>query len=129
MSLDRPHTFYIVDDDPDFVNLLTILLEHEGHRVYSDLTGLTAIADIAAKRPDVVLTDMMMMTVDGLCLSRELRKKPRLDKTKIIFVSARQGKTWHDEAADAGADGYVEKPIDPSKFMSQIETILGAAED
>ncbi|MEQ8227493.1 MAG: response regulator [Rhodospirillales bacterium] len=129
MLPDRPLSFFVVDDDPDIVNVITLVLEYAGHRVHSDLTGLTAIADIASKRPDVVLTDMMMMSVDGLQLCRELRKKPRLDKTRIIFVSARKGKTWHDEAAAAGADGYIEKPVDPSTFMNRIEQILDGQEE
>ena len=89
------------------VEFVTTVLQDAGHEVRSDLVGLTAISEIAACRPDVVLTDLMMAAVDGLALCRELRRKPRLNRTAVIFMTSRTEMVWRDQAAAAGADGRV----------------------
>ena len=116
--------FYIVDDDADIIAFMTLLLETAGHKVSSSIAGATALPEIKAKRPDCVLTDLVMAEMDGLDLSRELRKVPELSGLKIIFVSARANEYWRDHARDAGADGYLGKPLDAKTFVEQVENII-----
>lgn len=127
MALEKPLNVFIVDDDPDMVQFMTIILEGNGHRVRSDIMGATAISDIVRVRPDVVLTDLVMGGVDGLELCRELRAKTNMAAVKIIFVSGKTGDHWRREAELAGADGYIEKPLNPAAFADQIEGIVAAA--
>lgn len=115
---------YIVDDDPDIIANMTLLLEAAGHKVSSSIAGSTALPEIKAKRPDCVLTDLVMAEMDGLDLCRELRKMPEFSDLKIIFVSARDSEYWHARARDAGADGYVDKPLDQGTFVGLVEDIV-----
>ena len=124
MASGKPLSVFVVDDDPMIVEFVTTVLQGAGHEVRSDLVGLTAISEIAACRPDVVLTDLMMAAVDGLALCRELRRKPRLNRTAIIFMTSRTEMVWRDQAAAAGADGYIEKPLDLDTFVPTIERIV-----
>ena len=116
--------FYIVDDDADIIAFMTLLLETAGHKVSSSIAGATALPEIKAKRPDCVLTDLVMAEMDGLDLCRELRKLPELSGLKIIFVSARANEYWRNHAHDAGADGYLGKPLDAKTFVEQVENII-----
>ena len=114
---------YYVDDDADIIACMTLLLEAAGHRVSSNVAGATALPEIKAKRPDCVPTDLVMAEMDGLELSRELRKLPEFSGLKIIFVSARANDTWRNHAREANADGYVGKPLDADTFARQVENI------
>ena len=116
--------FFIVDDDQDMINLLTVLLESRGHTVTSSLAGTDALPKIAAKAPDCVLTDLMMAELDGLQLCSELRKNRKLAGTGVIVVSARHYPYWRERAEAFGADGYIVKPIDPHTFVETVEEIL-----
>ena len=115
---------YIVDDDPGIIAIMTLLLEAAGHKVSSSVAGATALPEIKAKRPDCVLTDLVMAEMDGLDLCRELRKLTEFSDLKIVFVSARDSEFWHTRAGDAGADGYVDKPLDQDTFVGLVEDIV-----
>ena len=115
---------YIVDDDADIIAFMTLLLEAAGHKVSSSVAGATALPEIKAKRPDCVLIDLVMAEMDGLDLCRELRKLPESSGLKVIFVSARANEYWRHHASDAGADGYLGKPLDADTFVRQVEDIV-----
>ncbi|MEQ9559001.1 MAG: response regulator [Rhodospirillales bacterium] len=115
---------FVVDDEPISIDILTTVLQDAGHEVMSDLMGTTAISRIRQERPDVVLTDLQMASVDGFAICRELRRFPSLRRTKIIVVSAHSAETWRARAAEAGADGYAEKPIDADRLLGLIADIV-----
>ena len=81
---------FIVDDDHEIIEVMTAVLESNGHEVGSNVSGARAVSDIMAMRPDCVLMDLMMSALDGLELCDEIRQNKALDKTKIIMVSARE---------------------------------------
>ena len=118
-----PLKISIVDDDADTRAFMTLLLEAAGHKVSSSVAGATALPGIKAKRPARVPTDPVMAWMVGLDLSRELSKMPEFSGPKIIFVSARANNYWRNQAREAGADGYLGKPLDPDTFVRQVETI------
>lgn len=113
----------IIDDDPDIVEVISLVLENAGHSVTSSPAGVNAISLIRKKRPDLILTDLVMAEMDGLELCREIRKDKLLEKTKIIMISARTDEMWKEKARDAGADGYIEKPIDTATFVKDVESL------
>ncbi|MEQ9172436.1 MAG: response regulator [Rhodospirillales bacterium] len=114
---------FIIDDDQITLDILTSILEDAGHTVMGDLTGDTALSAIRQMRPDVVLTDLQMASVDGLDICREIRRIKSLDRTRIIIVSAHSAKTWKARAEDMGADGYMEKPIDADRLLALIAEV------
>ncbi|MCG8510579.1 MAG: response regulator [Rhodospirillales bacterium] len=119
------HTIFIVDDDPDMIEIMTLILESHGHRVGSSLAGTDAIPKIAAQKPDCVLTDLMMAELDGLHLCAELRARKDLGNMTIIVVSARDHPYWQERAREFGADGYIVKPLDPKTFAATVEDFIG----
>ena len=119
--------FFLVDDDGDIIDLMTVLLEAAGHTVASEMVGAFAISRIAREKPDCLLLDLMMAQLDGIELCRELRGRPETAGLRIVFVSARTEAMWRERARDAGADGYVTKPLNPETFVTEIEQILEGA--
>ena len=119
----------IVDDDVALVSAMTAMLETAGHGVSSEAAGATAISHIIRRRPDCVLTDLMMAEVDGLELCKELRAKPELASLKVIVVSAQASEHWKAKAREAGADGYIVKPVNASSFASEVERLVAPLEE
>ncbi len=121
--------FFIIDDDPFFIELMTQILADAGHSVSSNNAAVFALSEIRSQRPDCILVDLQMAEMDGLALCAELRKMPEIKKSKIIFVSAHKAETWKQRASEAGADGYLTKPIDAVSFVQDIADILEGANE
>jgi two-component system alkaline phosphatase synthesis response regulator PhoP len=126
MNAEKPIDFYIIDDDPMMIMILTDLIEERGHSVTSNSSAEMSLSEIRTQKPDCILVDLQMPVMDGLELCEAIRKMPQLSKTKIIFVSSHNTDTWKLRATEAGGDGYVEKPIDDAVLFEIIETAMAA---
>ena len=116
--------FFIVDDDPDTLALVSRLLTAAGHEVVVRSTSSGAIRDIPDARPDCVITDVMMPVMDGFELTRELRRKPQLASTKVVILSAKSYDFDRRRAKELGADGYITKPINRETFLQSVYEIV-----
>jgi two-component system alkaline phosphatase synthesis response regulator PhoP len=114
----------VVDDEESIVELLKYNLEKSGFEVRTALDGMKAV-EIARKFiPDLVLLDIMMPKMDGVETCRLLRDSPELQKTFIIFLTARSEEYSEVAAFDIGADDYITKPIKPRALMSRIQALF-----
>jgi len=116
--------FFIVDDDPDTLALVTRLLAGAGHEVIVRASSVEALREIPEERPDCVITDVMMPVMDGFELTRELRRRPELRAMKIVVLSAKTYDFDRRRAKELGADGYITKPIERDSFLQEIVEIV-----
>ena len=116
--------FFIVDDDPDTLALVSRLLTEAGHEVIVRASSAGAVRDIPEARPDCVITDLMMPGMDGFELTRELRRRAELSGMKILILSAKSYDFDRRRAKEMGADGYLTKPIDRETFLQSIDEIV-----
>lgn len=116
--------FFVVDDDPDSLALVTRLLAGAGHEVVVRGSSVEALRDIPDMRPDCVITDVMMPVMDGFELTRELRRRPELAAMKILVLSAKTYDFDRRRAKEMGADGYITKPINRDTFMQSIGELV-----
>jgi CheY-like chemotaxis protein/phosphoribosyl 1,2-cyclic phosphodiesterase len=116
--------FFVVDDDPDSLALVTRLLAGAGHEVIVRTSSVQALREIPQERPDCVITDLMMPGMDGFELTRELRRRPELAGMKIVVLSAKTYEFDRRRARELGADGYLTKPIDPAHILEKIDDIV-----
>jgi CheY-like chemotaxis protein len=116
--------FFIVDDDPDTLSLVSRLLTDAGHEVVARASSSGAVRDIPEALPDCVITDVMMPGMDGFELTRTLRAKPELKGTKIVIVSAKSYDFDRRRAREMGADGYITKPINRDSFLQSLFEIV-----
>lgn len=116
--------FFVVDDDPDSLALVTRLLTGAGHEVVVRGSSVEALRDIPDMRPDCVITDVMMPVMDGFELTRELRRRPELAAMKILVLSAKTYDFDRRRAKEMGADGYITKPINRDTFMQSIGELV-----
>ena len=116
--------FFIVDDDPDILALLTKVLSEAGHEVQAAASGRQALAEIPLARPDCVITDIMMPQMDGFELTRELRARPDLASLKVVVLSVKSYEFDRRRAKELGADGYITKPIQRETLLESIAEII-----
>ena len=116
--------FYVVDDDPEVLTILTRMLEDAGHRVEATPSSLAALKQIPLSRPDCVITDLMMPEMDGFELMRKLRERHELDDVKIIVLSAKGYDFDRRRAKELGADGYLTKPFQREALLEAIAGIV-----
>lgn len=116
--------FYLVDDDPVMVKLLSMVLANAGHTVTSDGDSNESMARIKSVRPDCVITDLMMPGIDGYQLITMIRKEPDLDNIAIIVLSSKMFPQDLRQAIEFGANGFIHKPIEPGAFLDQVNGIL-----
>ncbi|MBL7858870.1 MAG: response regulator transcription factor [Cyclobacteriaceae bacterium] len=124
MGNKQTHKVLVVDDEEPILELLKYNLEKSGYDVKTASDGARAV-DIAKKfTPDLVLLDIMMPKMDGVETCRLLRDIPELQKTFIVFLTARSEEYSEVAAFDVGADDYITKPIKPRALMSRINAMF-----
>ncbi|HEY8203896.1 MAG TPA: response regulator [Pyrinomonadaceae bacterium] len=124
-SVARPQTqpkptILIAEDSTDGREMMELLLALKGYQVVGVENGLEAVEVALAKSPDLILIDLELPKLDGLGVTRNLRRHPKLRKTPIIIVSGHDPAKHRQSAIDAGCTDYLLKPID----FDQLDTIL-----
>ncbi|HEV7323325.1 MAG TPA: response regulator [Ensifer sp.] len=116
----------VVDDNADMRDYLRRLF---GGRYELDLVGSgdAALSAVAARKPHLVLTDIMIPGFDGLELLRRLRADPQTNTIPIILLSARAGEESRIEGMRAGADDYMIKPFSARELLARVEAHLKIA--
>ncbi|WP_051680314.1 ATP-binding protein [Vibrio rhizosphaerae] len=110
----------IVDDVLENRRLLVDLLGEIGFETSEAVDGQGGIEQAYAKRPDLILMDIVMPVMDGLEATRRIRLIPELEEIPILMVSASASKTEFIQGEEAGASGFVSKPVDRNRLLIQI---------
>ncbi|WP_129780622.1 response regulator [Peristeroidobacter soli] len=117
-------TMLLIEDNVQNRYLATFLLEQHGHRVLQAEDGLLGL-DMAAKlRPDLILLDIQLPGMDGHAVARALKSDPALSAIPIVAVTSYAMAGDREKCLEAGAEGYIEKPIDPESFVAEVERFL-----
>lgn len=114
----------VVDDQPINVQLLKRKLEREGMEVATSYSGREALDLVAAKRPDLILLDVMMPDMDGIEVCQRLQADPDTKSIPVIFITARTSKEGKLEGLGVGAVDYITKPIDLDETLARVQTQL-----
>ena len=113
----------IVDDEPDVLLTLRMILEAEGFDPALAADGETALRRIDDESPDLVVLDIMMPVLDGWFVLAELGGRPT--RPSVVVCSAKSGDSDRSRARDLGADAYVTKPFEPDHLVAVIRDVLG----
>ena len=114
----------IVDDNELNLELASFLLTRDGLQVATALDGESALVQVAAFQPDLVLMDIQLPRLDGLEVTRRLRADPATRGLVIVAFTAYAMKGDEERMRAGGCDGYISKPIDVAAFVSQVRAHL-----
>ncbi|HBX82418.1 MAG TPA: DNA-binding response regulator [Propionibacteriaceae bacterium] len=115
----------VAEDDQKQAELLRSYLVREGHLVAVVHDGVSALEEIRARKPDLVLLDVMMPRMDGLDVCRVIRSEQI--PTAVIMVTARVGDDDQITGLDLGADDYVTKPYSMRQLLARVRAALRRA--
>ncbi len=117
----------IVDDEPAFIRLLSLILERTGrYSVRQESEATRAIAVAEEFHPDLILLDFIMPRSDGLSIAQQLRSDPRFSQVPIVFLSATVLATGVGAPTIGGFPAYT-KPIGVGELLKAIDSHLAIA--
>jgi CheY-like chemotaxis protein/MinD-like ATPase involved in chromosome partitioning or flagellar assembly len=114
----------IVDDDQQTVHLVELMLSRKGYEVINAVQGADALNQAQTKKPDLIILDVMMPDMDGFQVARRLREMPETAAIPIIMFTARTQLEDKVKGYEAGADGYLTKPIHPAELAANVKALL-----
>jgi two-component system cell cycle response regulator len=112
----------VIEDTPELLELLEIVLRAEGHRVSVATSGWDGLALARGSSLDLILVDVEMPGMNGFEVLRHLRNDPLLAKVPIVALTAFATAADRERVLTAGFTGYITKPIRPREFGRQLET-------
>jgi DNA-binding response OmpR family regulator len=110
----------VVDDEQDWVDLLSMRLKSEGYDVEVALDGLQGMMQISKVNPDLVLLDIMMPAGGGLNVLKNVRMNEKTVKLPVIVITCKTDSKTKDQAEKLGVSGYFIKPVDMAMVMLKI---------
>lgn len=117
----------VVDDEPQVVWVLQFSLEAEGYTTYVANNGVEALAEISEHRPNLMVLDIMMPTMDGWGVLEEMLKLPVEERPRVVIVSALSSLRDRAKAAELGADAYVPKPFNVDELLAVLHGLERAS--
>ncbi len=126
-----PDKILIVDDDPDILDAVSIILEAKGYQVVTAKDGIEGLANLKAEKPDLMILDLLMPKMDGFAVCKELQD-PRWSKYReipiLIMTSVREEASRRRYELETGleldVDDYVEKPIPPDVLVERVARLI-----
>jgi DNA-binding response OmpR family regulator len=121
----------VVDDDPDILEAVTLILESQGYEVVTARDGVEGLANLKAEQPDLMILDLMMPKMDGFAVCKELQD-PRWSKYRdipiLILTSVREEASRRRYELETGLEldvaDYVEKPMSPDVLLKRVSTLI-----
>jgi DNA-binding response OmpR family regulator len=119
-----PRRILVVDDDPTVAEVVSGYLQRAGYAVDRAVDGRAALDQAAARRPDLVVLDLMLPEIDGLEVCRRLRAEPLSHTVPIVMLTAKGDEHDRILGLELGADDYVTKPFSPRELVLRIQSVL-----
>ncbi|HEX5241592.1 MAG TPA: response regulator transcription factor [Candidatus Limnocylindrales bacterium] len=111
----------VVDDEPKIVQLARDYLEHAGFEVLTSADGAAAVRLARTRKPDLIVLDLGLPSMDGLDVTRALRTD---SSVPIIVLTARDDELDKVLGLELGADDYMTKPFSPRELVARVRTVL-----
>lgn len=119
-----PRKILVVDDEPDVISLLTLMLESEGYDVITAADGQSALEKARTENPDLVILDIMLPRLNGYKVARMLKFDENYSHVPIIMLTSKVQERDRLMGLEMGADDYIDKPFDTAMLLSVVKKIL-----
>jgi twitching motility two-component system response regulator PilH len=115
----------VVEDDEATRELLKHVLSGAGHSVRTADDGRQGLDAVAQSAPDLIVLDIMLPEVHGFSVCHSVKHNPATQGVKVLMLSAKSFAADRRQAEEAGADGFLSKPVNPGELLSSIKNLLG----
>ena len=117
-------TVLVVDDNPDLRFYVSGILRNSGFAVFLARNGEEGFAVAKSRRPNLILTDLMMPLVSGLDLIKMIREDEELQGTPVILLTAKADEDTRIEGVERGADAYLSKPFNDRELLAEVRNLI-----
>ncbi len=119
----------VIDDDPDLVDALKIILKTGSYRVVSAFDGKEGLKKVRQENPHLIILDLLLPKENGVILCRQLKGDPRYADIPILVLTALSEKVDtklfpEHKISSLPADDYVDKPIQPQDLLDRVKKLL-----
>jgi two-component system alkaline phosphatase synthesis response regulator PhoP len=119
----------IIDDDPDLVRAVAMILESKSYNVSAAYGGVEGIEKAKKEKPDLIVLDVMMPDKDGYTVCRELKANPELSRIPVLLLTAVVSHIpttsfTQQMGLETEADDYMDKPVEPPELVKRVEALL-----
>ncbi|MBL0379637.1 MAG: response regulator [Desulfofustis sp. PB-SRB1] len=119
----------LIDDDPDFVEAVKVILESGGYDVRVAYDGKEGVEAVAAQRPDLIVLDVMMPVMNGHEACAALKDDETTSDIPIILLTAVADRVatstyTHRDMLESEAEDYMPKPVEPSELLERVKSWL-----
>lgn len=114
----------VVDDEPDVLALLTLMLKSQGYNVITAIDGQEALEKARKEAPDLILLDVMLPKMDGYKVARMLKFDENFSHIPIILLTAKIQEKDRQTGLEMGANDYMTKPFDTALLLSKVKETL-----
>ena len=118
-------TVLLVDDSPTIRGFAKIFLKPLQVTVLEAEEGMQALEIVRQNPPSLVIVDINMPGMDGLTLTRELRKDPRFASLPVVLLTGDRSAEMRQQGLDAGANDFVQKPLQGAELQAMVKKHLG----
>jgi pilus assembly protein CpaE len=115
---------YVIDDDQEFLQIVSIMLESQEHAVTPFTDPAIGLERVKANKPDLLMVDVMMPRISGHEICRQVRANSDTAELPIIIVTARTQAVDRITAEESGANAFISKPINRQELLDRIDEIL-----
>ena len=124
----------VIDDDPDLVEALKIILETGSYRVVCAFDGREGLKKVKEENPDLIILDLLLPKEDGDVLCRQLKRNPRYTDIPILVLTAVAEEVNikvfpKHKLSSLPADDYVHKPIQPQALLDRVKKLLARSKE
>jgi CheY-like chemotaxis protein len=123
---DAAKTVLLVEDNEDNRTVYRTILEHFGYGVIEARNGEDGVRMAREGQPALILMDISIPLIDGWEATRILKNDPATSEIPIIALTAHALATDRAKAQEVGCDGYLAKPCEPRRVVSEVERFLGS---
>jgi two-component system phosphate regulon response regulator PhoB len=127
LMTEKQISILVVDDESAIREMIRFALGRSGMEVRCASDGLEALNKISEKTPDILLLDWMMPGINGLELTRRLRRNSQTAEIPIIMLTAKVSEDDKVAGLNAGTDDYIIKPFSPRELVARIQAVLRRA--
>ncbi len=114
----------VVDDEEDILELLRFNFSREGYQVFCAISGESALRLAKLKYPDLIVLDLLLLDIDGLEVTKRLKRDPDTRGIPIMMLTAKGDEADIIEGLELGADDYITKPFSPKVLMARARAVL-----
>lgn len=113
----------LVEDEPNIVQAISFILSRDGWTVDTHADGATATTEVARRKPDIIILDVMLPNKSGLEILQDLRANPETEQLPILMLTARGQKRDRELAERYGASRFMTKPFSNSEILETINEL------